>query len=418
MCPDVKPREEKRRPRILFVSESVTLAQVVRLLVLARGLDPGRFEVHFAASTPDDALFEDVAFPRWRMEGVDPAAALRAAGQGRLPSLRTLRRQVAEDLALFERIRPDVVVGDLRLSLSTSAPVAGVPFLNLINAYWSPLRAPPELPLPEHPLVRLFGVKVAERHFQRAAPTAMRLAARPLNALRREHGLLELGDLPSALTFGDRTLFPDAPELTPLRAVSRDQIFLGPVLWAPRAELPRWWGELGRLPLVYVTLGSSGDLSVLPTVLAALESLPVEVMVSTAGRLDPARLGPKVHAASMLPGDRAARRASLVITNGGSSTGYQALYEGRPVVGLPSNLDQYLAMSAIERAGAGVLVRSGTATRASVTDAVKRVLEDTSYAEAAEAAAHALRSLNPHERFAGVLEEVTRRDQRVEAPRC
>jgi UDP:flavonoid glycosyltransferase YjiC (YdhE family) len=391
--------------RLLFMSESVTLAQVVRLLVLARGVDRARFEVHFAASSNDDRPFAGTDFRRWSISGADPRAALRAASRGSLPSRRLIRRQIAEDLALFERVQPDAVIGDFRLSLAISAPLARVPLFTLINAYWSPNRRERRLPLPDHPAARLFGVARAEKYFERCAPKAMSLAASPINALRKEHGLSELGDLHDVLTFGDRTLYPDAPELTPLASPAEHERFIGPLIWSPRIAPPEWWHTLGDRPLVYVTLGSSGELGVLPIVLDALARLPVEVAVSTAGRIDPASLGRRVHAAEMLPGDVAARRAVLVITNGGSSTGYQALFEGTPVVGLASNLDQYLAMTAIERFGAGVLVRSGTAKAGDVADAVTRTIAEPRYTERARVARRALRAIDPHAAFSAVLEE-------------
>ena len=50
--------------RVLFVSEAVTLAQVVRLATLARALDPTRFDVHFAASHFDEMIFAETTFTR------------------------------------------------------------------------------------------------------------------------------------------------------------------------------------------------------------------------------------------------------------------------------------------------------------------------------------------------------------------
>ena len=46
---DTKVRVSSRR-RVLFVAENVTLAQCVRLVTLARALDPQAYEVHFASS--------------------------------------------------------------------------------------------------------------------------------------------------------------------------------------------------------------------------------------------------------------------------------------------------------------------------------------------------------------------------------
>lgn len=47
-APNAAPEPVARRQRILFVGEAATLAHVVRPFVLARSLDPSRYEVHFA----------------------------------------------------------------------------------------------------------------------------------------------------------------------------------------------------------------------------------------------------------------------------------------------------------------------------------------------------------------------------------
>lgn len=405
---EVKHGMQTQKKRLLFVSESVTLAQVVRLLELASKLDETRYEVHFAHSWPDDRLFGD-AFQegqRWRITGAGGSDALQRAEEGSLPPKRLLRRQIEEDCELFARVRPEVIIGDFRLSLTISAPLSRIPLLSLINAYWSPRRTVQTLPLPEHRAVRWFGVKTAEKYFVRFAPKAMSIAAKPINELRREHGLSAIGDLHEVLTFGDRTLYPDVPALTPLSEQAPHERFIGPILWSPRIALPARLEELGKRALVYVTMGSSGELGMLPIVLRALQKLPVDVAVSTAGRVQPEALGPAVFAADMLPGDVLSKRAALVITNGGSSTGYQALYEGTPVLGLPSNLDQYLAMSAIDRFGAGILARSGTATEELVGEAAARLLEDSRFSERARDAQTALRAIDPHVELERALGEV------------
>jgi UDP:flavonoid glycosyltransferase YjiC (YdhE family) len=148
--------------------------------------------------------------------------------------------------------------------------------------------------------------------------------------------------------------------------------------------LPAWWGQVpDDRPLVYVTLGSSGSIKKLPILLKALGQLPVYAMVSTAGRVATEAPAGNVFMADFLPGDQAAARSALVVSNGGSTTGYQALREGRPLVGVASNLDQYLAMGAIQEAGAGVLLRAGLLTPEAVQEGVRRVLDDPSYGEAA-----------------------------------
>ena len=55
----------------------------------------------------------------------------------------------------MRRVRPGVVVGDFRLSLSISARLAGIPYVALINAHWSPWSTQ-RFPLPELPIVNVF----------------------------------------------------------------------------------------------------------------------------------------------------------------------------------------------------------------------------------------------------------------------
>jgi UDP:flavonoid glycosyltransferase YjiC (YdhE family) len=95
----------------------------------------------------------------------------------------------------------------------------------------------------------------------------------------------------------------------------------------------------------------------------------------------------------------------MVICNGGAGTAYQALSEGAPVLGIPTSFDQYLAMTAIEKAGCGILLRSGSLTAEKVRQAVSRILETTAYREAAQRMKHIFSRYNAVERFSSFLEK-------------
>ncbi len=397
------------RRRILFLSENVTWSQVVRLLVLARGLDPAAWDVHFACASFDETLFRGTdRLRRWPIHSMDRAkvdAAL--AGGKRLYEKAILQRYVDDERRLFDAVRPDVVVSDLRWSTSISAPVSGVPCLSLVNAYWSPHVVRERFPLPEHPIVKLLGVPMAERYFPMAIPRVFAHFTAPVNELRKKHGLPEVGSLLDLMTWGDRVLFPDDPILAPLAKQPANHVFLGPVVWSPDVPAPAWLDSVGTTrPLVYATLGSSGPIEVLPTVLEALSAMDVDVVLASAGRSMPSRVPPNVRVVDVAPGDRLARRASVVICNGGASTGYQALAEGTPIVGIPFNLDAYLAMTAMRDAGAGVLVRSGTITAREVRAAVDRAMNDSAMRSTAKKVAASFARWDPHARFASVLDDV------------
>ena len=405
---------ERARTRVLFVVEAVTLAQVVRLWTLAQALDPARYEIHFASARFDERIFGQggVELRRWPIRSLAADVVDRAVASGkRIYEQDTLAGYVAEERALLRELRPAVVVGDLRLSLAISAPLEKVPHVALINAYWSPHAVREGFPLPDHPIVRILGERIATRYFPKALPKVFAHFARPVNALRRQHGLPPLGSLPEVLLHGDATIFPDVPSLVPTADAPPHHHYLGPVLWAPRVPLPAWWPALDpERPTVYVTMGSSGRADRLPLVLRAIVRLGFQAIVATAGRAQVPEGLPHVHVAELIPGDLAAARATLVVSNGGSTTGYQALAAGRPVVGVASNLDQYLAMTAIEKAGAGVLLRAGSLDEAGVVAALEKVAGDVAYSHAAAGVARSFAEWDSGAHFAALIGQMTATD--------
>ena len=164
-----------------------------------------------------------------------------------------------------------------------------------------------------------------------------------MRALARRHGLRHAPrELRHVYADGDLTLYADSPALVATFDRPPTHRYLGLVNWAPAVPLPPWWDALPAAErLVYVTLGSSGDVAKLPQVLAGLARLGCPVVVATAGAEVPASLPAHVLVADYLPGDTVARRSGLVVCNGGSPTSHQALLAGVPVLGVPDNLDKY-----------------------------------------------------------------------------
>ena len=385
------------RRRILFVSEAITLAQVVRLVSLARTLDPRRYEIHFASGAFSERIFRPDEFHRWPLFTVSgPRALKRLDRGGRLYSRRVLTRYVDADREVIRQVSPHLIVGDMRWSLAVSAPLEGIRFATLANAYMSPLYQRDGFPLPDHAIVALLGETLAAKYFPRALPAVFDWFARPLNQLRVRHGLTSIGSLLDVLAFGDFTLYADIPELMNMSALPDRHLFLGQVPWSPSDALPGDWGADPTRAPIYVTVGSSGDLRLLPRILQALAPLRVDVLVATADRISatlagaPARSGAveaRVHVRPFVSGAEAAARARLVISNGGSTTGYQALAAGCPVLGLPHNLEQHLAMEPIVAAGAGVSISARNAHPDAIRQVVARLLADEATAIGARAVA-------------------------------
>jgi UDP:flavonoid glycosyltransferase YjiC (YdhE family) len=396
------------RKRILFFAEAVTLAHVARPLTLAQSLDGASYEVHLASAKRYDFAFEKTSFQRWEIASITSGEFLQALAAGsRLYGYRTLQGYVEDDLRVIRAVRPDLIVGDFRLSLAVSAPLANVTYAALANAYWSPYVIANSFPLPELPITRVLGYRLTNACFQLLQPLIFAYHARPLNRLRRRYGFPRLGSLLDVYTHGDYTLYADLPDLIPTRNLPSNHRFLGHVDWSPDIPLPDWWDEIpAGIPVVYVNLGSSGPVRLLSTICGALAELPVTVVMATAGRWQPGSLPANVKSCDYLPGNAAVRRAALVICNGGSPSVYQSLRDGVPVIGIPANMDQLLSMKAVERTQTGILLRAGDLTAESLRAAVTKIMNNEIYNDTARQFKQRLAQMNAVERFRSFLTEV------------
>ncbi|KJX75857.1 glycosyl transferase family protein, partial [Mycobacterium lepromatosis] len=206
-------------------------------------------------------LLGPLPFPHHPIHTIPSKRFLDNMAQGRLflYGPRTLRKYVEEDSQVLAEIAPDLVVGDLRWSLSVSARLASIPYIAIANTYWSPY-ARRCFPLPDVLYTHLLGVRLVKLLYRLERPLFFALQCLPLNWVRRKHGLPSLGfNLCRIFTDGDYTLYADVPELVPTYDLPPNHQYLGPVLWSPAGELPRWWDSLRTdRPIVYATLGTSG----------------------------------------------------------------------------------------------------------------------------------------------------------------
>ncbi len=393
--------------RILFIGNDSTLAHVSRPLVLAQALPRDRYQVFFACGEKYRSFVEATGLASYSLPNMPTEEFTWRLSFGRpLFTEAWLKRYIRAELELFAKISPNVVVGDFRVSLGISAESRKIPYISLINAHWSPFSTL-RFPVPEHPFVSFFGLPLSRLLFPAVLPIALDLQIQAFNRLRRANGLKPIGGIRQMYSLGTWTLYPDIPALSPTKNLPHHHQYLGPILWEPKVPPPSGWEKIQeRTPLIYVSMGSSGDSSLYRILFQALKELSATALVATAGQRIPAP-APNVFVCDYLPAMKIIPKVNLVISNGGSPTNYQAFSHGVPVLGLPTNIDQYFTMEGVARAGAGRMIRSGLATVRNVQEGIEQLLTESSHREAARKLQAEMAQYNPSQRFAAFLNSLS-----------
>ena len=188
--------------------------------------------------------------------------------------------------------------------------------------------------------------------------------------------LAQIAQLPAALEF-------EVGDLPPILHYTGP--FVDP---AQRPTVDFEWNRLDGRPLVYASLGTlqNGSKDIFRIIANACAGLPVQLVISLGGGLDPERLG-------LLSGDplvvkyapqlEIVKRAAVVITHAGLNTTLESLAEGVPLVCIPLGNDQPGVAARVAARGAGVVVSRRGLNAKRLSSAVNAVLKNEKYRGAA-----------------------------------
>jgi UDP:flavonoid glycosyltransferase YjiC (YdhE family) len=370
-----------QRKRILFLAEGITMTHFVRPAALAETLDPSEWEVFFRTPKRFHSLLSGFKHNVGDLQTIEPRRFLDALANGaRLYSAEVLHQYVSDDLEIIKEVQPDLVIGDLRLSLCISAPVAHVSFASIFNAHWSPFRRQPPV-IPASPLTRWVSPRLLQPLVPAFRPIIYAFHAKPFNDVRRSFGLAPLSrDLRAIYASGDLTLYPDVPEFVPLLSMPPSHHFIGPCVRSSAIPKPSWWQEAmnNPLPKIFVSMGSSGPVDAIPSVLEAASKLSAQVILATSGRaIGPIRAN--VFTADLLPYEETAAQCAVGVSQGGMGGLYPTLAAGTPMLAVPNNVDNLLATALLEESGAGLGLRAEKASAGNLYRILKRLLHEPSF---------------------------------------
>jgi UDP:flavonoid glycosyltransferase YjiC (YdhE family) len=376
--------------RIALFADGGFLAHTTRVLEVGRALRT-RYghEVVFCCEGPYARLLTQAGFPVRPVYSVDREETLRLARRAGACDLRWWR-QVAEDsvqsdLEAIDDLSPDLIVGDLRMSLTTSARARGVPLVALTNAAWTSRFAEP-ITVPEgHISEKLLGRKLSAALF----PVVKRLLiwywARGFDGVRKRLGLPKL-DTMYDLIEGDLTLLADLPEYFPIVPSPPSFRYIGPVRFREALPRPSWLSQLDRRrPTLYFTMGSSGDARFFGEAVRVFGDSEYQVLITTAGLpSEQFAQHSNIFVEKLADGDSLMAASHVTITHGGNGTIYQALGQGVPVIGIPTMFDQEINLCRVEKLGAGQRLRLRDCKGETLKQTVESILSNSSYRHAAQ----------------------------------
>ena len=319
----------------------------------------------------------------------------------------------ADVRAELQRRPADVVVGNFFVfGAQIAAEAEGVPFAFLVSNLLS-FRGSGTPPLGP-------GLKPARGQLGRARDAAInRMMSRlfdkgldQLNEARRENDLEPIGSVLENFERADRLLLltSRAFEYECYSPPSNVRVV------GPRLDDPAWVGDwtppAGDGPLVLVGMSSTymDHADVLQRVTTALGELPVRGLVTTGPAVptDEIDAPQNVTVVERAPHSEVLRHAAAVVTHAGHGTVVKALAAGVPVVALPLGRDQLDNAARVAHHGAGLRLKPQAKPEA-IARAVRRVLDEPSFAAGAQRLADAIAAETAEDRAADELEALAQR---------
>jgi UDP:flavonoid glycosyltransferase YjiC (YdhE family) len=379
--------------KILFAPASNILFHVGRCLGLSKELSRRGHESIFVG-TPrylqDPAITNGNAYEFHELPDFEAEPAMEILRSLRQrPSERFLRDMVEPELRLLERLQPDLIIADFRLTMYLSARVLKIPIVSLLLAVWmQPYMAAPPRMIRTYPQLRWLSRLLGQAGIGLLTPAVLRLIVRyktvPFARAARRLGLTPAKFLWDLL-IGDFNLLLDTDAWSPTKPLPPHFCRVGPILWEPDLPLPTWIDKLDRgRPVIYINLGSTAHRDLFARLFADFAGTPYQVIMATGGQIDPKdfQIPDNCYVERLLPVGKIMQYSDLVIYHGGAGTAYQIMRAGLPSIVIATHLDQEHQGLATEahQVGISLTMHEVLANPGLILEATARIIRDlTSY---------------------------------------
>jgi MGT family glycosyltransferase len=384
---------------ILISTMGFVLAHIGRTLLIAKELRKAGYEIIFDGQGPYLDLVREGGFEVLASNGMDVDHLL-AEGRRRMVGADVftsegLDKLIQTDLKILNQVQPQAVICDLRPSMGIAATAAGVTCISLANAYITKFAEVPLSHLIFPPVIRYF-----------LEPLRRRVASQPFRELSEKYSIPKNTIFRDLLTIGDLVLLPDLEEFSPTKNLPDHFRYCGPLIWEPTGIATGIVEKMDpEKQSIYFTLGSTGLKEMFSRVIQELQDTKYQVVLTTGNQINIQELGPlpgNFIIDKFVPGSQIMQRCVAVVCHGGNGTVYQALGTGRPVITLPTHLDQKANANLLVKQGAGIKIDNQNVKR--LIPGLKKLLATPSYKANAERLKSLMVSVNGPKTAAELIE--------------
>ena len=350
------------------------LAHTGRLIMLAKELRMCGFKVYFGAGSDAAGVLEHENIDYIPIREFSKSVYEKKLKRNNLfvYSRRIIEDFVRDELSLYHKIKPDLVVYDFRYTARISAEIAGIKTVSITNANMTPYYDFSKVKFPLNTLffkflpdriLHLINREYGQQFLKQISPMLFQ-SILIVEMIRMSPSLLKLGYKirkdPYQLLLGDLTLVTDIAEFRPVKPMPSNIKMIGPIFWDGGNKIPKWGKKLAaRSNIVYITAGGTGDKKIFRKIIGYFKNSEYTVVATTGNTMKPEALKityKNLFVTDYLPGDFILPKAKIIIFPGGNATCYQALSFGVPQILTPLHIDQEDNANQLERLGCGVVI--------------------------------------------------------------
>lgn len=320
---------------VLFLPNNSGLGHLLRSYSIAKTLSGEGFNIKLAYS----GKYENLIDEKIRINGttsdfnqkyytLDTLKAL-----AYLMDYKRLKQIVNNEVSLLEKIHPKIIVGDTRFTLKISADILNIKYFSLLNANMSP-----------------YYQKIPEQFVD-----FCKRSVEPYNSLVKDKNLDFTVNSFFDICMADLNLFCDLEDFFPTCDAPKDKCtYIGPILCSV-GEALKAHNKIKELkeknkPLIYLTLGGTGDLKLIESFDALAETNKLSFVFSSAKRT--MQKNANISFVDFIPSG-ALSYFDLCINQGGNGTIYQCINHKLPMICIPTNSDQIDNARRVEELGIG-----------------------------------------------------------------